>query len=238
MLFYALTFARPRGRCWQMHTANTDVTFCDGHRIKKNRTTWNCNAQEPIQSNSTSYPRHQTGKENIQFRRHKSRKPRGDGHQAILNTCRMKRQTESGRTLTIRINHNRNNALERSAKITGEVGGSLKRFYFEKKKKKTRPRFCCGLNTHKVFGPREDSSRHQNSNHINQDPTTLSWNKMRTQQQDPYWNAGATDIQQLNPNGPDQRASSPNQLYWTCLGRSLHFVWGTTRRRAVKEGSC
>ena len=30
---------------------------------------------------------------------------------------------------------------------------------------------------------------------------------MRTQQQDPYWNAGATDIQQLNPNGPDQRRS-------------------------------
>ena len=35
----------------------------------------------------------------------------------------------------------------------------------------------------------------------------MSWNKMRTQQQDPYWNAGATDIQQLNPNGPDQRQS-------------------------------
>ena len=30
---------------------------------------------------------------------------------------------------------------------------------------------------------------------------------MRTQQQDPYWNAGATDIQQFNPNGPDQRQS-------------------------------
>ena len=28
---------------------------------------------------------------------------------------------------------------------------------------------------------------------------------MRIEQQDPYWNAGATDIQQLNPNGPDQR---------------------------------
>ena len=30
---------------------------------------------------------------------------------------------------------------------------------------------------------------------------------MRTQQQDPYWNARDTDIQQLNPNGPDQRQS-------------------------------
>ena len=35
---------------------------------------------------------------------------------------------------------------------------------------------------------------------------------MRTQQQDPYWNAGATDIQQLNPNGPDQRRSIELQL--------------------------
>ena len=35
MLFYALTFARPRGRCWNIHIANTDVTFCDGRRIKK-----------------------------------------------------------------------------------------------------------------------------------------------------------------------------------------------------------
>ena len=34
MIFYALTFARPRGRCWKMHIANTDVTFCDGRRIK------------------------------------------------------------------------------------------------------------------------------------------------------------------------------------------------------------
>ena len=34
MIFYALTFARPQGRCWKMHIANTDVTFCDGPRIK------------------------------------------------------------------------------------------------------------------------------------------------------------------------------------------------------------
>ena len=30
--------------------------------------------------------------------------------------------------------------------------------------------------------------------YINQDPTTLGWNKMCPQQQDPYWNAGATEI--------------------------------------------
>ena len=34
MIFYALTFARLRGRCWKMHIANTDVIFCDGRRIK------------------------------------------------------------------------------------------------------------------------------------------------------------------------------------------------------------
>ena len=49
----------------------------------------------------------------------------------------MKRQTESGRTLTIRINHNRSTALERSANIIGcgvAVGGGegLNRFYVEK----------------------------------------------------------------------------------------------------------
>ena len=43
----------------------------------------------------------------------------------------MKRQTESGQTLTIGINHNRSTALERSAKITGWRGG-LNRFYVEK----------------------------------------------------------------------------------------------------------
>ena len=30
---------------------------------------------------------------------------------------------------------------------------------------------------------------------------------MSTQQQDPYQTAGATEIQQLNPGGPDQRES-------------------------------
>ena len=83
-------------------------------------------------------------------------------------------------------------------------GGGLNRFYVEKKialgsavvQKHTR---------YSVRVKTSNSSMHQNSNYINQDPTTLSWNKMRTQQQDPYWTAGATDIQQLNRNGPDQR---------------------------------
>ena len=46
----------------------------------------------------------------------------------------MKRHTESGRTVTIRINRNRSTALERSANITGlvGVGCGLNRFYVEK----------------------------------------------------------------------------------------------------------
>ena len=37
-----------------------------------------------------------------------------DGHKAILNKLNSKSKTESGRTLTIRINHNRSIALEQS----------------------------------------------------------------------------------------------------------------------------
>ena len=33
------------------------------------------------------------------------------------------------------------------------------------------------------------------------------------------------------------RVTSPNQLNWKVLGRSLHLVWGPTRRRVIKEGS-
>ena len=62
---------------------------------------------------------------------------------------------------------------------------------------------------------------------------------MSTQQQDLYWNAGATDIQQLNPNGPDQRQTiEPQTIVLNILCRGLHYVWGTTRGRAIKEGSC
>ena len=46
---------------------------------------------------------------------------------------------------------------------------------------------------------------------------------MSTQQQDQHWIAGATEAQQLNPGGPDQRqASNPNQLKRKFLGRSHH----------------
>ena len=62
---------------------------------------------------------------------------------------------------------------------------------------------------------------------------------MSSQQQDPYWNAGATDIQQLNPNVFDQIHSIESQpIVLNILGRSLHYVWGTTHRLAIKGGSC
>ena len=62
---------------------------------------------------------------------------------------------------------------------------------------------------------------------------------MSTQQQDPYWNAGATDVQQMNPNGPDQRQSIESQpTVLNILVRNFHYVWGTTRWRAIKKGSC
>ena len=96
----------------------------------------------------------------------------------------------------------------------GGGGGGLKPVLCWKKKKLALDSEM--VNKHTLFGPREGLLIPQNSKHINQDPTTLSWNKMSTQQQDPYWNAGATDIQQLKPNGPDQKQSiEPNQLYWT-----------------------
>ena len=74
-----------------------------------------------IQSNSISCPRHQTEKELIQSRWHKIKTARAesqddssfpvDGHKAIR---KVKRQTESGQTLTTRINRNRSTALQAS----------------------------------------------------------------------------------------------------------------------------
>ena len=57
--------------------------------------------------------------------------------------------------------------------------------------------------------------------HINQD-SILSWNKMSTKQQDQHWNAGQQKSNSWTPVGPTKdRASSPSQLNWKLLGRSL-----------------
>ena len=51
----------------------------------------------------------------------------------------------------------------------------------------------------------------------------MRWNKMSTQRQDHYWNAEATENQQLNPGGLDQRQSiQPQPALLEVSGRSLH----------------
>ena len=73
MLFYALTLARRRGMCWKMIIAYTNLTFCDGRRMKTIK----------LHSNSTSRSRHQMGKEHIQFRRHKIRTARAGSQEEM-----------------------------------------------------------------------------------------------------------------------------------------------------------
>ena len=56
---------------------------------------------------------------------------------------------------------------------------------------------------------------------------------MSTQQHDPYWNAGAADIQQLNASGPDQRQSiEPQPSVLNILGRP--FVTSEARPGGVQ----
>ena len=54
-----------------------------------------------------------------------------DGHQAILNKMDSHRQTESGRTMTIRTNQNRSTALERSVinKLVRAVHSVYREYY-------------------------------------------------------------------------------------------------------------
>ena len=97
------------------------------------------------------------------------------------------RPTESERTLTVRINHNRSTALERL--VINYLGGG-------------------GLNCVKDFY----SSMNRNSEHINQD-SSLRWNKMNTQQQDRTLEQQKSNS--WTPVGPTKdRASSPSQLSW------------------------
>ena len=59
---------------------------------------------------------------------------------------------------------------------------------------------------------------------------------MSAQQQDQHWNAGATEIQQLNPGGPDQRQSiEPQPTSVKVLGQSHLQAWGPSRRHAIKQ---
>ena len=73
--------------------------------------------------NSTSFPIHHTGNEHKQLRRHKVKQHKQKSKRSALSqqiftrlsyTTNSQRLTGSGRTMTIKINHNRSTALERS----------------------------------------------------------------------------------------------------------------------------
>ena len=123
---------------------------------------------------------------------------------SLINGTLCKRQTESGRTLTIRINHNRSIAIEQS--VINYWGRGFNRFILQQ----PHPRFCCDSYTHRSWSVRlKDiySSVNQQGELINQD-SSLRWNKMCTQQQptrkrwrnrspkvEPRWTRPKTDHQ-------------------------------------------
>ena len=97
------------------------------------------NDQEPIQSNSTSFPRHHAGKEPKHQDSIKSNSRRGQllpsrrppGHPK-QNWQIVKRLSGSGHTITSRINYNRSTALEWSVKITEDLNRFHARATLEK----------------------------------------------------------------------------------------------------------
>ena len=112
------------------------------------------------------------------------------------------RQTESGRTLTTRINHNRSVALERS--VINYWG--LKPVFTLQQ---PHPRFCCGSCTHRGCSARVKdlySSINRNSEHINQD-SSLKWNKMCTQHQ-----TNSETLEQLKSNNRTRVGPTKDRL--------------------------
>ena len=102
------------------------------------KSSWKDNDQDPIQSNSTSFPWHHTGKEQkIKTAWSKTAQAESqevnsfptDVHQVILNKTTKSSKTNRKRThtLPIRANYNRTTALERS-EINYGVGWGLNRF--------------------------------------------------------------------------------------------------------------
>ena len=150
------------------------------------------NDQVPIQSNSAFWPRHQMGKERIQFRRHEIRTARAesqedssfpvDGLQATLNKITSHRQTRNGRTLKIIINHHRSIAFERSVINYWGLKPVLRAH-------NPSPYVLLWfINIQVIWSAwmTSNASMYQKSKHIHvhQDPT-LRWHKMSTQQQNP-----------------------------------------------------
>ena len=184
------------------------------------------------------------GKENIQFRRHKIRTARAESQEEIatrLSKIELKDKQKVDEhwqleyTTTEVLHWNGQQKLLGGAvgEGGGGGGGGLNRFTL----KKASSLVLLWLKHIQGVGSAWRTSNsfiHQNSNHITQDPTILNWNKMRTQQQDPYWNTGATDILQLNPKRPDQRQSiEPQPIVLNMFRPEPSFI-----SSAIKEGSC
>ena len=100
----------------------------------------------------TSCPKHKMGMEHIQFRRRNIRTARAESRSSpqmairlsLITWTKSHRQTEGGRTLTIRINHDRSAAFERSVKNYWE---SIKpRLHREFKVEHESPKFEDNLN--------------------------------------------------------------------------------------------
>ena len=60
---------------------------------------------------------------------------------------------------------------------------------------------------------------------------------MSTQREDQYWNAGATEIQQLNPGGSYQRHRAHTNLIESVYAGTFILSLSTDPARAFKQGS-
>ena len=116
---------------------------------------------------------------------------------SVLNNWRVnQRQTGSGRTMTIRINYNRSTVLERS--VINHWGGGFNLFYA------AATSLLWFIYKYKLFGPREGPLLTKVL--INESKQWTYKSRFFTEmKQDEYskanqlWNAGATEVQQLNP---------------------------------------
>ena len=97
------------------------MQFLAGWSSEVIKSRWKGNDQEPMQSNSTSFPRHHTGKEQNKSRWHRIKQHKRKAKrsalsqqmstQAILNNINT---WSNGQTIKIRINHIRSTTLEQS----------------------------------------------------------------------------------------------------------------------------
>ena len=137
---------------------------------------------------------------------------------SLINGTVCKRQTESRRILTIRINNNRSIAMEQS--VINYWGRSFNRFILQQ----PHPRFCCDSYTHRSCSVRVKdiySSVNQHSELINQD-SSLRWNKMCTQQQTNLETLTQQKSNSWTPMDPTiDRSSDPSQHNWNLYAGAM-----------------